>query len=130
MREKRNIIKIIKKKPKTTTSEIATEIQERVQNQVHSKTIQRVLHRAGYRSGVARRKPFISKINKKKRLEFAKQYINVNPDFENNVIFSDESKFNIYESDGCKKIWRKPNTELETKNLKSTVKHGSESVMV
>ncbi|GFV06711.1 transposable element Tcb2 transposase [Trichonephila clavipes] len=30
--------------------------------------------------------------------------------FWNEVIFSDESKFNIFGSDGCRMVWRKPNT--------------------
>ncbi|GFW80789.1 transposable element Tc1 transposase [Trichonephila clavipes] len=42
----------------------------------------------------------------------------------------DESKFNISGSDGRRTVWRKPNTVLDPKNLRPTVKHGSGSVMV
>lgn len=45
-------------------------------------------------------------------------------------MFTDESKFNLFGCDGRGKVWRKPNKELEGKNLRKTVKHGGGSVMV
>nr|XP_033331350.1 putative ankyrin repeat protein RF_0381 [Megalopta genalis] len=42
----------------------------------------------------------------------------------------DESKFNLFGSDGKRFVWRKPNTELNQKNIIPTVKHGSGHVMV
>ncbi|GFV99049.1 transposable element Tcb1 transposase [Trichonephila clavipes] len=49
--------------------------------------------------------------------------------FWKKVIFSDESKFNIFGRDGRRTVWRKPNTALDPKNLHPTVKHGGVSVM-
>lgn len=46
------------------------------------------------------------------------------------MLFTDESKFNIFGSDGMVRVWRKPNTELQNKYLRATVKHGGGSVMV
>lgn len=51
-------------------------------------------------------------------------------EFWKNVIFSDESKLNIFGSDGKKYVWCKPNTSLQTKHLKPTVKHGGGHVMI
>lgn len=73
---------------------------------------------------------FISKINKQKRLNFAKKYVNKAEDFWKRVIFLDESKFNIFGSDGCHKIWKKANKEMDLKNVRPTVKHGGESIIV
>uniref|UniRef100_A0A0A1XH96 Transposable element Tc1 transposase n=1 Tax=Zeugodacus cucurbitae TaxID=28588 RepID=A0A0A1XH96_ZEUCU len=50
--------------------------------------------------------------------------------FWNTVIFADESKFNLFGSDGMAYVWRKPNTELQRCNIRPTVKHGGGSVMV
>ncbi|GFW49176.1 transposable element Tcb1 transposase [Trichonephila clavipes] len=50
--------------------------------------------------------------------------------FWKKVIFSDESKFTIFGSDSRRTIWRKPNTALNPKNLRPTVKHGGGSVMI
>lgn len=44
--------------------------------------------------------------------------------------FSDECKFNIFQSDGKCNVWRKEGTRLDEKNLSPTVKHGGGSVMV
>ncbi|GFU54695.1 transposable element Tcb2 transposase, partial [Trichonephila clavipes] len=66
----------------------------------------------------------------KKRLEFAKTHQLKTNNFWKKVIFSDKSKFNIFGSDGCRTVWRKPNTALDPKNLRPTVKHGGGSVMV
>lgn len=89
-----------------------------------------MLHRAGYNARAARRKPLVSARNRKKRIEFANGYINKNIEFWCQVLFSDESKFNIFHSGGRILVWRKRNTELDPKNLCSTVKHGGGGVMV
>jgi hypothetical protein len=46
------------------------------------------------------------------------------------VIFSDESKFMIFGSDGKQYCRRRPHEELEPRNIKKTVKHGGGNVMV
>ncbi|GFV20012.1 transposable element Tcb2 transposase [Trichonephila clavipes] len=50
--------------------------------------------------------------------------------FWNEVIFSDEGKFNIFGSDGRRMVWRKQNTSHTPKHTIPTVKHGGGSVMV
>lgn len=45
------------------------------------------------------------------------------------VLFSDESKFNVFGCDGSLRVWRKRNEEMKSCNLRPTVKH-SASVMV
>ena len=52
------------------------------------------------------------------------------PEFWDSVIFVDESKFNIFGSDGKQMVWRKPKSELEMKNLTPSVKHGGGSQMI
>ena len=63
-------------------------------------------------------------------MTFAKTYINKYNSFWDKVIFSDESKFNIFGSDGQNYLLRKLNTELEIRHLHQTVKHEGGSVMV
>ncbi|GBN20746.1 hypothetical protein AVEN_113900-1 [Araneus ventricosus] len=48
----------------------------------------------------------------------------------NNVLFADESKFNIFGSDGRIMVWRRKNEELNRKNLVETVKYGGGGVLV
>ena len=78
------------------------------------------------------KKPCITKVNKKKkkRLKFANEYINKDNDFWDTVLWSDESKLNIYKSDGRVLVWRKEGIELDRKNIQCTEKHVGGSVMV
>ena len=46
------------------------------------------------------------------------------------IIFTDESKFNLFYSDGKVSVWREPGTGLKSEHLNKTVKHGGGSVMV
>ncbi|GFW76583.1 transposable element Tcb1 transposase [Trichonephila clavipes] len=75
---------------------------------VCSETVRNVIRHAGYSSRVARKKPFISLQNQKKRLEFAKNHQLKTDNFWKKVIFSDESKFNVFGSDCHRTVWRKP----------------------
>ncbi|GFU49817.1 transposable element Tc1 transposase, partial [Trichonephila clavipes] len=70
------------------------------------------------------------KVNRKKRIYFAKENEKQDRNFWNSVIFSDESKLNIHGSDGHQKVWRKANAALEPKDMRGTVKHGGGSIMV
>jgi hypothetical protein len=125
----RFIVRQIKKDPKTSAPKIAADLMKRGVN-VSVSTVRNVCREQGYHGRVARRKGWISEVNRKKRLQFAKDHQNKPAEFWDKVIFSDESKFNIFGSDGRQTVWRKKNTELDPKNLKATVKHGGGSVMV
>lgn len=47
-----------------------------------------------------------------------------------NVIFTDESKFNLYGPDGTKRCWRRPGSLLRDHHVRKVVKFGGGSVMV
>lgn len=77
-RERVQIVRKVKVEPKITSTQLAASIKEDFGKEVHSKTVRRLLHEAGStswnNSRVARRKPLISAINRKKRLSYAKQF--------------------------------------------------------
>lgn len=127
---KRYIVRKIKANPKLSAPKIVDELSLNLSVNVSNSTVRNVLRENNYHGRTARRKPLISEINRKKRQEFARMHKNKDATFWNRVLFSDESKFNIFGSDGRGKVWRKPNEELNKKNLTPTVKHGGGSVMV
>ncbi|CAK9801849.1 Transposable element Tc1 transposase [Anthophora quadrimaculata] len=61
-------------------------------------------------------------------------YITIGSDksisFWEKSIFVDESKYNVFGSDGKEKIWRKPGTALNKENLQPSITGGGESVIV
>lgn len=129
-REEKMIIREIKKNPSTSAPKLVGIVANNFGKDVHPELCRRVLRSNDYHGRIPRKKPYISKINKKKRLTFAKMYIDKDISFWNKVIFSDESKFNIFGSDGQHYVWRKCNTALQIQNMIATVKHGGGSVMV
>ncbi len=48
----------------------------------------------------------------------------------NHVLWSDETKINLFGSDGIKRVWRQSGEEYKDKCVLPTVKHGGGSVMV
>jgi len=69
----RNIVRAVKKDPKTTVSDISNNLQ-RAGVKVSLSTVRRRLHEQKYNGYTRRCKPLISKKNRKARLEFAKKY--------------------------------------------------------
>ncbi|GFU78654.1 HTH_Tnp_Tc3_2 domain-containing protein [Trichonephila clavipes] len=102
------VLKDIKIDPKLCAVKLAAETSRIISRSVSAETVRNVIRHAGYSSRVARKKPFISLQNQKKRLEFAKTHQLKTDNFWKKVIFSDESKFNIFGSDGRRTVWRKP----------------------
>ncbi|GFY04359.1 transposable element Tc1 transposase [Trichonephila clavipes] len=125
----RRVIHQVKIDPKISAPKIAASTSNTLGRSVSAETVRRVLRKAGYNGRVARKKPLIGKRNRVKRLKFAKEHILKLQQFWNEVIFSDESKFNIFGSDGRRMVSRKPNTSHHPKHTIPTVKHGGGSVM-
>lgn len=103
--QKRAILRTIVTEPKTSAPKLAGMIDTDYNVKVVPQTIRNVIRNAGYKGCVARKKPFISQINKRKRLDFAKAHIHKGNDFWKSVLFSDKSKFNIFGSDGRVMVW-------------------------
>lgn len=118
----------IKENPKLSTPKLTTEYYRETGKKVHPDTIRNALKSEGYNDRVARRKPFVSKINRKKRMDWAREYILKPMEYWDDVILADEGKFNVSASDGRKMVWRKSNEKLNRRNLQGTVKHRGGSV--
>lgn len=128
--EIRSIVRTVKQNPAESAVKIAEAISESSRKTVSASTIRRALHANGLHGRVPRKKPYISKVNQKRRLDYAKKYKDKDITFWKNVVFSDESKFEIFGKKKLVKIWRSKNQELAEKNMIATVKHGGGSVMV
>ena len=72
---------------------------------------------------VARRKPLLSKRNMTARLEFAKRHLKDSQTTRNNILWSDETKIELFGLNANCHVWRKPGTI-------PTVKHGGGSIML
>ncbi|GFX19718.1 transposable element Tcb1 transposase [Trichonephila clavipes] len=121
-------VKSATNKPMTSAQNIASLSSCNVS--VSAQTVRNVLHSTGLKTRTPRKKPYISEVNRKRRLEFAMKYKNEPMDFCEKVIFSDESKFEIFTPPSIRKIWRKNKTALEPQNVLPTLNHGGGNVTV
>jgi Transposase len=69
------IVRKVKKKPTISVPKLATEVSKDLEINCNPETIRLVLQRNKFHGRVARKKPYISKLNRTKRLHFAKTYI-------------------------------------------------------
>ncbi|XP_039537119.1 uncharacterized protein LOC120485411 [Pimephales promelas] len=95
----RRILSLVKKTPFTTVNQIKNTLQE-VGVCVSKSTIKRRLHQSKYRGFTTRCKPLVSLKYRKARLQFAKQHLKKPPQFWNNILWTDETKINLHQSDG------------------------------
>ncbi len=102
----RRILSLVKKTPFTTVGQIKNTLQE-VGVCVSKSTIKRRLHQSEYRGFTTRCKPSVSLKNRKARLEFAKRHLKKPSQFWNNILWTDETKINLYQSDGKRRVWKK-----------------------
>lgn len=96
----RYILRQIKQNPKISAPKIASKVKIDLNKDVSAETILRSIRNQGYNGRVARKKPLISEKNRKLRLEFAKNLKNSTFEYWQNVLFTDESKYNVFGSDG------------------------------
>ncbi len=69
-------------------------------------------------------------MHKKACKQFAEDKKTKDMDYWNHVMWSNETKINLFGSDGVKRVWQQPGEEYKDKCVLPTVNHGGGSVMV
>ncbi|CDQ57010.1 unnamed protein product [Oncorhynchus mykiss] len=100
-------------KPKMTLKELQSATAE-IGVSVHRTTLSHTLHRAGLYGRVARKK----------------RHVGESPNIWKKVLWSDETKIELFGHQGKRNVWVKPNTLHHPKNTIPTVKHGGVSSML
>ena len=116
MVDDRRILSLVKKNPFTTVGQIKNTLQE-VGVCVSKSTFKRRLHQSEYRGFTTRCKPLMSLKKRNTRLEFAKQHLNKPLQFWNNILWTDETKINLYQNDGKRRVWRRKGTAHDPKHI-------------
>ena len=120
----RTIQRKIKANRRISSASIKAQLQTEINTTISESTIHCRANEIGLHGSVARKKPYLNKVNRAKRLEYARVYREKPLGFWNNVIWSNESKFNLFGSDGKIMVWRTTKEDLDPKCKISTVKHG------
>lgn len=129
-RAQRHIQRLSLGNRRMSAASIAAEVEGVGGQPVSAQTIRRTLHQIGLHGCRPRRKPLLKMMHKKARKQFAEDKQTKDMDYWNHVLWSDETKINLFGSDGVKRVWRQPGEEYKDKCVLPTVKHGGGSVMV
>jgi transposase len=97
---------------------------------VSKSVINRSLHSWGMIGRVAVRKPLLSARNVKKRLRFAKEHVKWTKEKWSKVLFTDESKFDLFGNNRRVYVRRMLGERFLNNCLTPTVKHGGGNIMV
>jgi len=105
------LIRKVKGNPKMSAPKLAVALRQELDIDICASSVRNFLRANELNGRTASRKCFVSEANKKKRFQFANQYINANPRYSNQVVPTGEMKMDILGSDGREKaVYSKWNT--------------------
>ena len=119
----------VRDQPSTTQEELVNDLKV-VGTTVTKRTNSNTLHREGLKSCCARMFPLLKKAHVKARLKFAKEHLDDPEEAWEKVMWSDETKVQLFDINSTCHVWRKRNAEYNPKNTIPTVKHGGGNLML
>ena len=129
-RAERRISRNVKQNRTVTVQKIAADLNDGSSQRFSERTVRRAMHRMGYKSRRPVRTPLLSAANKKKRLKFAQAHKDWTVDYWKQVMWSDESRFQMHHADGRVRVWRKQHESMDPKCIATTLQAGGGNVIV
>ena len=123
-------LQLLSKRDRRRTLPVLTqEISLATSNNISLSSVRRSLQSFGMNGRVACKNPLLRRANIRKRLEFAKQHLNWSEDQWNQVLFTDETKVEVFGNHRRVFVRRKAGERYRNECLVPTVKFGGGSVM-
>lgn len=124
------LLKEIDINKKISCRQLAKKVEEELGDEISHSSVRNYLNENNLYSYPPRNKPLLKPRHIKARFEASERWIKLPEEKVKTMIFSDESKFNLQNSDGVARIWRHPKTGLDMENINGTLKFSGGSVMV
>jgi transposase len=126
---RRKMVRDVKANPFKTTKAILKDLADSGVN-VSRQTVQRTLHNSGLRGCRPRKTSLLKSRHIKARLNFAKAHLDNPVSFWRSVLWSDETKLELFGHRDRAFVWRETGQAFNQKNTVPTVKHGGGSIML
>ncbi|KAF2368255.1 Transposase Tc1-like [Trinorchestia longiramus] len=128
-RAARKLLLTVVQRPQTTREELKDDLKASgIEASKH--TISRALRCEGLRSRIPHKISLLKKRHVKARLKYANDHLNRPSAFWNSVLWSDETKIELFGRNSTNHVWRQRNEEYKPKCTIPTVKFGGGSIMV
>ena len=127
--DERLVVRKVRMNPELTTKEIAHYLEASGMN-VSTSTIKRILHKNELKGCRARKKPLLHQRHRKARLKFARDHKDKDLTFWKHVLWSDETKIELFGHNHQRYVWRKEGEAFHPNKSIPTVKHGGGSIML
>ncbi len=101
---------------------VSKEVESQTGVTISRHTIRRTLQRNGMHGCRPRKKPLLKPRHKKAHLEFSRAHADKDEDYWDSILWSDETKINVFGTDGFKTVWRHKGEEYKEKCMVPTVK--------
>ncbi|KAG1181460.1 hypothetical protein G6F35_015898 [Rhizopus arrhizus] len=128
--DERYCVRQVTKTRISSAIKVAKELEKDTGRKVSADTVCRALHKAGLGAIEKPKKPLLSAKNIRKRLSWCMAHKDWTVDDWKRVIWSNETKINRFNSDGCTWAWIRSGGSLKSHHVKMTVKHGGGNIML
>ncbi len=129
-RQERLLMRRVEENRHASSLQLSKEVESQTGVTISRDTIRRTLQRNGMPGCCPRKKPLLKPRHKKAHLEFARARADKDEDYWDSILWSDETKINVFGTDGFKTVWRRKGEEYKEKCMVPTVKHGGGSVLM
>ncbi|GFY26842.1 transposable element Tcb1 transposase [Trichonephila clavipes] len=107
-RDKRVLTRIVARKRKQSLSQITSEVNSHLRNPISARTVQRKLHASNLYGRVGIRKSLVTARHALQRPQWYRTHRQWTQQQWQQVIWSDESKFTLFQTTGRVYVWRTP----------------------
>ncbi len=110
-RQERLLMRRVEENRHASSLQLSKEVESQTGVTISRDTIWHTLQRNGTHGCRPRKKPLLKPRHKKACLEFARAHDDKDEDYWDSILWSDETKINVFGTDGFKTVWRRKGEE-------------------